>query len=326
MRVHGVRHLPVIQGDLICGILSRHDLYRTEVKKTSVSADAAIRAAVRGLPPDTRLSPCTLLPLGLRLALNGVPHPSKSATGGEDAAFAWIPQSATYAAFAIADGVGSWSFEKGIDPSKFSRAMVTAALNAVMTDAAFHAPASAASICGPPLRGPLLPDPQRALQFAWDDVLRQPEALGSSTMCVAVLNLATRELVAANLGDSGFLIIRRHLPTAPFQPLNYGGYTVAYISPPQQVSFNLSYQLGHAPPSMPAKFQTPADAEMLRVPIHEGDVIIMARLPSYFFFLLLPCPAPHQHTLTHTDIIPLNPQPPSFKRLVHIEAPEILVA
>jgi hypothetical protein len=70
------------------------------------------------------------------------------------------------------------------------------------------------------------------------------EPTGSATICVAVLDSVGRELIASNLGDSGFLIIRPHTGNAPAGAPSYKGHTIAYSSPHQLVAFNCPYQLG----------------------------------------------------------------------------------
>lgn len=47
-----------------------------------------------------------------------IPHPDKMAKGGEDAYYA------NEYLLAVADGVGGWN-EKGIDPAKYSRELVS---------------------------------------------------------------------------------------------------------------------------------------------------------------------------------------------------------
>ncbi len=72
-----------------------------------------------------------------------------------------------------------------------------------------------------------------------------PEAVlqqGSTTACV--LCLEGEQLHAANVGDSGFMVIR--------------GSEVVFKSPPQQHSFNFPFQLGPRDKG----YQTPSDAQV----------------------------------------------------------------
>jgi len=57
---------------------------------------------------------------------------------------------------------------------------------------------------------------------------------GSSTACVVVLDRTSRRLFAANLGDSGFVVVRAGV--------------VVHRSNEQQHYFNTPYQLAIAPP------------------------------------------------------------------------------
>ena len=70
------------------------------------------------------------------------------------------------------------------------------------------------------------------------DVLQQ----GSTTACV--LCLEGEQLHAANVGDSGFMVVREN--------------EIVFKSPPQQHSFNFPYQLGPKDKG----YQTPNDAQV----------------------------------------------------------------
>jgi protein phosphatase PTC7 len=59
--------------------------------------------------------------------------------------------------------------------------------------------------------------------------------IGSSTACIVTLNREERRVYSANLGDSGFLIIRDR--------------EVVHRSEEQQHYFNTPFQLAVAPPS-----------------------------------------------------------------------------
>ncbi|KAF9596043.1 hypothetical protein IFM89_006970 [Coptis chinensis] len=92
-------------------------------------------------------------------------------------------------------------------------------------------------------------DPQRVLNSAYSDTL----GLGSSTACI--ITLRNKSLHAVNVGDSGFRVFRR-------------GEGCVYRSPVQQHQFNCPYQLGITK-------DHPSSAEVLEVPIEDGDVIIV---------------------------------------------------
>ena len=84
---------------------------------------------------------------------------------------------------------------------------------------------------------------------------------GSATACVLRLDPSTGELDAANLGDSGFLIIRQG--------------QIVFQSPALQHFFDCPFQFGAAPEYTPATDYA-EDAAVFRVPVQPGDVIILA--------------------------------------------------
>ncbi len=84
---------------------------------------------------------------------------------------------------------------------------------------------------------------------------------GSATACVLRLDPSTGELDAANLGDSGFLIIREG--------------EVVFQSPALQHFFDCPFQFGAAPEYTPATDYV-EDAEVYRLALQPGDVLILA--------------------------------------------------
>ncbi|THH26401.1 hypothetical protein EUX98_g7789 [Antrodiella citrinella] len=109
----------------------------------------------------------------------------------------------------VADGVGGWT-TTGDDPALFSQALM------------YHAHRySKTSWAGEPEIDPTLEyeerekvegwelSPAECLEFAYGGVLREQAVHnGSSTACIVNLNTSSGVLRAANLGDSGFCIIR----------------------------------------------------------------------------------------------------------------------
>ena len=187
------------------------------------------------------------------------PQPDK--TEGEDTHL--LHSSATSTTAAVYDGVGSWSFEQGVDVAAFSRRMRDATAQALAANAELQ--------------------PQQLLQAVWDtmDSDRQP---GSSTACLLRIDCQAQqaELTAASVGDTGFLVLRRRvegeqeqqaeqqdttgsnsdcspitsyssaLPpavantAAPAAPAAPAAYYVYYRSMQQLHWFNCPYQLGFA--------------------------------------------------------------------------------
>ena len=73
------------------------------------------------------------------------------------------------------------------------------------------------------------------LNGSWNNVFFFFFCIGSSTACIVTLNREERRVYSANLGDSGFLIIRDG--------------EVVHRSEEQQHYFNTPFQLAVAPPS-----------------------------------------------------------------------------
>jgi protein phosphatase PTC7 len=173
-----------------------------------------------------------------------IPHPEKAARGGEDSFFAHP------FAIGVADGVGGWN-EVGVDPSKYSRALVAGSL------AAIEKPT--------PSRDPV------ALMLA--GYTTAGSIVGSATFCIVSLDTLSDEqraaaaksasspdaivgqLRSANLGDSGFMVYRRE--------------ALIFRSQEQQHSFNFPLQLGKN------SEDTPASADVFNLPIESDDLVIV---------------------------------------------------
>lgn len=108
-----------------------------------------------------------------------------NAESGEDAYFIESGSAKIWAG--VFDGVGGWA-DQGVDPAVFSAGL------------ARHC--KAASVKNSTL------SPVDVLAAGYEAVQKDVAIqLGSSTACVASLNLDTAELKVANLGDSGYLIV-----------------------------------------------------------------------------------------------------------------------
>lgn len=162
--------------------------------------------------------------------------------GGEDAYFI-APQAkggrggsqsseVTHWMMGVADGVGSWEAQ-GIDAGKYSRSLIEAALGHF--DRVLHS-------------GPRVSESLSALEevvhLACADTVAA-QIKGSSTLCVVHIDGLAATLAAANIGDSGFIVIRQGL--------------VAYRSAQQEHSFGCPFQLGHHESASP-----PSDAQVRR--------------------------------------------------------------
>jgi protein phosphatase PTC7 len=238
-----------------------------------------------------------------------VPHPDKASYGGEDAFFV---SSVGGGALGVADGVGGWA-ESGVNPAEYSATFMDiacrylegrlepppgAAAPAQGGEAAEDGGAAAAALgsgewldaplglASNPLSTSMDGEPGPAWQAAAPAVPAPPAWVsvpgpleggggalgalaaahrltrkpGSATACVLRLDPGARELEAANLGDSGFLLIRAG--------------AVAFRSPPLQHFFDCPLQFGAAP-EFTSDTDTAADAQVYRLPVLPGDVIVL---------------------------------------------------
>eukprot|EP00747_Dinoflagellata_sp_TGD_P164911 gnl/TRDRNA2_/TRDRNA2_185507_c0_seq1.p1 gnl/TRDRNA2_/TRDRNA2_185507_c0~~gnl/TRDRNA2_/TRDRNA2_185507_c0_seq1.p1 ORF type:complete len:874 (+),score=123.61 gnl/TRDRNA2_/TRDRNA2_185507_c0_seq1:79-2700(+) len=93
-------------------------------------------------------------------------------------------------------------------------------------------------------------------------------AYGASTICV--LSMEDSTIGVANLGDSGFMVLRK----------GPRGMTVVDRSTEMQHSWNCPYQLTHLPSALSERFPTlhldsAADCDTYRVNVCEGDLILV---------------------------------------------------
>lgn len=192
----------------------------------------------------------------------------------------------------VADGVGGWG-ELGIDAGEYARSLM---LNC--RDAAASATAEAekkrkkeakSNSSGDKKSSPrssssssLFVDPKAVLTVGHSRTTAQ----GSATACVLSLDPRTGELAAANLGDSGFVIVggggggggggssKNGGNGSSNSSSSSGGEVagrVAFKSPQQQHGFNFPYQLGAAGSAS----DSPADAEEFLLPTNPGDVVVV---------------------------------------------------
>jgi len=237
------------------------------------------------------------------------PHPWKQQVGSEDSYFAYtalynhqhhgnILSSVTaassdpsesntvlpYSAIGITDGVSSWKIQDGVDAGKMARRLLTAAEELItqrVHEALAKEEQKQAGLLSDTDYLSLLPTAAELLEHGWKTVIEEG-LVGSTTACIAVLNPAAgrSELKAANLGDSGFLVLRmRSTPSQQANPL--GGrsvtyYDVVYRSQPQLREFDRPLQLGRDITGSTENFEQTKDAALIQVPVKENDLIIMA--------------------------------------------------
>jgi len=163
------------------------------------------------------------------------------------------------AALGVADGVGSLAQYRnhGIDCAAYAADLMRCASNSFII--AEHEQQRQRHSGSPSARA------AAAIAAAED----QARGFGAST--IAVLHLAGSSVGAANLGDSGFMILR---PRAE-------GFCVAARSKEQSHRFNLPYQLMRLPQVLWTRFpqdrrpDTVKDCDLYSIPVQEGDLILL---------------------------------------------------
>uniref|UniRef100_T1H5W3 Protein phosphatase n=1 Tax=Megaselia scalaris TaxID=36166 RepID=T1H5W3_MEGSC len=146
----------------------------------------------------------------------------------------------------VADGVGGWR-NYGIDPGEFSSFLMKTCERLV------HC------VNFNPQR------PVNLLSYSYCELLEQKKPiLGSSTACVLILNRENSTVYTANIGDSGFMVVRQG--------------EIVHKSEEQQHYFNTPFQLSLPPPGHGRNVlsDSPESADTLSFPVKEGDVIMVA--------------------------------------------------
>lgn len=212
------------------------------------------------------------------------------AQAGEDAVMVAQTQSSGDSspdvAIGVADGVGSWS-ESGVDPALFSQALM------------FHASSLFSSQTSATHQDT---SPKRLLTQAFKRVQAESAIpAGSSTATILTMESKTGRLRTANLGDSGFIILREGKSDGETSDADAGQGArgkrplegTFYRSAPQQYSFNAPYQLSKLPPKMLADWKRqaieagqdpdevsldaePAKADEYTCQLKHGDIVVVA--------------------------------------------------
>lgn len=164
-------------------------------------------------------------------------------TFGDDAYF--IARNKVADVIGVADGVGGWR-SYGVDPSTFPRTLMSTCERMVKENK--FRPQAPASI----------------ITDSYYELLEQKQPLvGSSTACIVALHRQERTIYTANLGDSGFLVIRHD--------------EIVHRSQEQQHYFNTPFQLSVAPPPQQGHVinDSPDMAESSSFGVQEGDIILL---------------------------------------------------
>ena len=159
------------------------------------------------------------------------PHYQKIKKGGEDAA------SLSSNVIAVADGVGGWA-ESGIDPAIFSKRLCKN-IDELVLQKELH----------------YIENPKELMMEA----VYQNKETGSSTCVIATLDKHKPILTTCNLGDSGYLLLRK------------SGIDLIqiYKSKEQTHSFNFPYQVGTGG-------DDPSKGEDNRHELQDRDIVILA--------------------------------------------------
>lgn len=187
----------------------------------------------------------------------------KSTSAGDDFFFVQEMKNSSGVSFGVADGVGAW-VESGVDPSLFSLALCYHAHRYSKTAWAGEPESSTDYPYNEPTEGWEL-TPLGCIELSHGGVLRERTVkAGSSTICIISLNARTGLLRAANLGDSGFCILR--------------SFNIVYTQPAQTHFFNCPFQLAKLPSTLRrysgSYVDSPQQAQEYSSQLRGGDIII----------------------------------------------------
>ncbi|XP_044729923.1 protein phosphatase PTC7 homolog [Chrysoperla carnea] len=164
---------------------------------------------------------------------------------GDDAWFS-AKYNTTADVMGVADGVGGWR-TYGIDPGEFSSFLMRTC-ERLVTSGQFNP-------C----------DPSDLLARSYYELLEHKKPiLGSSTACVVILNKKNNRIYTANIGDSGYMVVRKG--------------NIIRRSAEQQHYFNTPFQLSLPPPGHQQNVLSdrPESADTDDFPVEDGDVILLA--------------------------------------------------
>nr|BCL66101.1 hypothetical protein [Volvox africanus] len=208
------------------------------------STSAPLTPGNLGLDSNVRSPP---LPPGkvlqLRTGVCYLPHPEKVHYGGEDAHFV---SDVGGGILGVADGVGGWQ-ESGVNPADYSRTLMQLARAYLEGKDIFQDLASS--------RQGVFVDPRGALEAAH----MHTKVPGSATACVLQLDQINGVLAAANLGDSGFIVIRDGRELVRSKPLQH--------------YFDCPLQFGAFPEFVEAT-DTADMADIYTITLRPGDIIV----------------------------------------------------
>lgn len=154
----------------------------------------------------------------------------------------------------VADGVGGWR-EVGVDPSIFSSNLMKQCKRIVELETETFS--NSEKITNQ--------TPLDVLISSYNALTenKEPNLIGSSTACIIVFNRESKFLYSANLGDSGYVVIRNN--------------KIVHRSQEQHHYFNAPFQLALLPYMSNGHFNdSPERASISSFELAEGDFIVMA--------------------------------------------------
>ncbi|KAK9917857.1 hypothetical protein WJX75_008970 [Coccomyxa subellipsoidea] len=250
---------------------TQHQTRPRQSGNRSVAASADVAEALE-VQEET---PAPTLQLRLEIGAKVIPHPEKASYGGEDAFFL---SNSGGGAMGVADGVGGWQ-ESGINPAEYSRTFMRIACHYLegkdihpVTPGEVSAGAAPLDASASDASSTTGEDSEEVRTVGSDqvaDILTARGALaaahagtrlpGSSTACVLRLNRPHRTIEAANLGDSGFMLVRDG--------------EVVFKAPVLQHFFDCPLQFG-ACPDYSESTDTAEDAAVFELAVQPGDVLL----------------------------------------------------
>lgn len=220
-------HRPALRGRSYHLVAASAGIAKTHAASGDRTARAMVAAAAGGIPDGVNMSD----------------SPLSDRTYGDDAFF--FAKHRLCDVLGVADGVGGWK-SYGVDPSKF--------------------PTSLMSVCERMVKeGKFDPlKPVDLISSGFTEIQHDKAPLvGSCTACVVSFHHTDSTLYTANLGDSGFMVVREG--------------RVIHRSEEQQHYFNTPYQLSVAPASLEGMVLSdrPESAQTSSVKLEEGDIILL---------------------------------------------------
>lgn len=246
---------PTVSGRLSTAAPSRaHRSSRHTLGARVIASVETSRVKVEGAVKTKQLT--------LKMAAANLPHPDKADYGGEDAYFT---SAVGGGALGVADGVGGWA-DSGVNPAEYSKTLLSTARAVI--EGSVDVPTSLSrnnsefsiSVLETIDAGDAeLDQLGLCVRTSLAVAHSQTRLPGSATACVLRLDQRTSEIKAANLGDSGFIVVRNGKVVFKTRALEH--------------FFDCPYQFGSFPEHTDAT-DTVDDADTYDIAVQKGDVIV----------------------------------------------------